>query len=40
MTMEMQIQDLNYEILELRTLLLQVKTTSTTRRVVTGNVWE
>lgn len=40
MTMEMQIQDLNYEILELRAQLLQAKTTSTTRRAVTGNVWE
>ena len=40
MTMEMQIQDLNYEILELRAQLLQAKTTSTTHRAVTGNVWE
>ena len=40
MTMEMQIQDLNYEILELRAQLLQAKTTSPTRRAETGNVWE
>jgi hypothetical protein len=34
-TMEMQIQDLNYEILELRAQLLQAKTT-TTSRIKTG----
>ena len=40
MTMQMQIQDLNYEILELRAQLLQAKTTSPTRRAEIGNVWE
>lgn len=40
MTMEMQIQDLNYEILELRAKLLQAKATSTPRRAEAGNVWE
>lgn len=40
MAMEMQIQDLNYEILELRAQLLQAKTTSSTSRIKTGNVWE
>ncbi len=40
MTMEMQIQDLNYEILELRAQLLQAKATSTPRRAETSNVWE
>ncbi len=40
MAMEMQIQDLNYETLELRAQLLQAKTTSTTSRIKTGNVWE
>lgn len=39
MAMEMQIQG-NYEILELRAQLLQAKTTSSTSRIKTGNVWE